>query len=166
MVQALSFSPLAAYLNHYRTNKYMTHHHIRSHLISPQERQLHSTSTRAHLCYNSSFPSSLPFSPAQFHRHPSKWRTQRCLTRCKSSANNTNNEAQSGAEEVFTAPAILEQEQGQKKRRLVREAFPVTAYDAATRDLSDPGDQTETVDFDSAPLNPEHLGTINRLLRG
>ena len=95
-LQALSFSPSAPHLNHYRTNKYMTHHQIRSHLISPQERQLHSTSTCAHLRYNPSFPPSLPFSPAQFHCHPSRWRTQRRSTRCKSSANNTDNEAQSG----------------------------------------------------------------------
>ena len=48
----------------------------------------------------------------------------------------------------------------------VREAFPVTAYDAATRDPSDPSDQTEIDDFDSTPLDPEHLGTIKRLPRG
>ena len=39
--------------------------------------------------------------------------------------------------------------------RQVREAFPVTAYDAATRDPSDPSEQAEeTDDFDGAPLVP------------
>jgi hypothetical protein len=39
--------------------------------------------------------------------------------------------------------------------RQVREVFPVTAYDAATRDPSDPSEQAEeTDDFDGAPLAP------------
>ena len=59
---------------------------IWSRLISPQERQLHSTLTYAHLRHHPSFSPSLPFSPAQFHRHPSRWRTQRGSTRCKGSA--------------------------------------------------------------------------------
>ena len=50
----------------------------------------------------------------------------------------------------------------------VREAFPVTAYNAATRGPSGHGDQAGTDDSDSAPLvrGPEHPGMVNRLLHG
>ena len=43
----------------------------------------------------------------------------------------------------------------------VREVFPVTMYDAATRDPSDPGDQAETDELDSAPLVPPRRAPWN-----
>ena len=51
-------------------------------------------------------------------------------------------------------PVVMESRRSPYGRQ-VREAFPVTAYDAATRDPSDPSDQAEeTDDFDGAPLVP------------
>jgi hypothetical protein len=55
-------------------------------------------------------------------------------------------------------PVVMESGSGAGRSpygRQVREAFPVTAYDAATREPSDPSDPTdETDDFDGLPLVP------------
>ena len=70
-----------------------------------------------------------------------------------SSAESWQSSAETEVGETASArvPVVMESARSPYGRQ-VREAFPVTAYDAATRDPSDPGDQAETDDFDSAPL--------------
>jgi len=73
-----------------------------------------------------------------------------------SSAESWQSSAETEVGETASARVPVVMESGRSPYgRQVREAFPVTAYDAATRDPSDPSDQAEeTDDFDSAPLVP------------
>ena len=72
-----------------------------------------------------------------------------------SSAESWQSSAETEVGETASArvPVVMESARSPYGRQ-VCEAFPVTAHDAATRGPSDPGDQAETDDFDSAPLAP------------
>ena len=78
--------------------------------------KLHTTSTYAHLRHHPSIPLFLPSITPPPSLEMEKTTRLGSLQKLRTRVNNTDNEAQSGAEEVFTAPAILEWEREERRR--------------------------------------------------